>query len=71
MGRRHVDRLVEGLTVDERVARLEGVVLGQKNVKGLDERFDHLADTVHELASVERRRAMPWYLRLFFRKGNP
>jgi hypothetical protein len=61
--------LRDGLTIDERLARLENKVLGTDRVPGLEREHDTTRQRLEELESVERRRRLPWYLRLFFRKA--
>lgn len=61
------EHLVEGLTFDERLHRLEAGVRGTKHVPGLQLEHERLVARVEELESLERRRQMPWYLRLLFR----
>lgn len=57
------ERLQEGLNYDERIARLEGRVLGHGKAPGLSREHQLLLQRVEELESAERQRRLPWYVR--------
>lgn len=61
--------LVEGLTVDERIARLEGTVFGVARVDSLEQRIEDTEDEIHRLRAAERRHQLPFYRR-WFTKGS-
>jgi hypothetical protein len=61
------EHLVEGLTIDERLARLEGLVLGNGRSKGrpgLEREHDETRRRLEDLESCERRRRLPWWTRI-------
>lgn len=62
------EHLVEGLTFDERLARLESHVMGNSKVLGLMREHDETRRKVEDLESTERRRKLPFYLRWFLPK---
>lgn len=59
------EHLVDGLTFDERLRRLESRLFGNEHVDGLEGSHQLTRQRVEELESLERRRKMPWYVRLF------
>lgn len=61
--RLETEHLVDGLTFDERLSRLEGLVLGDDHRAGLDRDHDETRRRLEDLESIERRRSLPWYLR--------
>lgn len=65
--RTEAEHLVDGLTFNERLSRLEVRVLGDAQVPGLEVDHDDTRRRVEDLEAADRRRAMPWYLRWWFR----
>lgn len=61
---RPAEHLVDGLTFDERLARLELRLLGSAQVRGAERGLELLEQRVEELESLERRRKMGWFGRL-------
>lgn len=64
------EHLIDGLTFGERLAKVEAVLYGDKrgHKPGLDREHDVTRERVEQLESIERRRTLPWYLRLFVRR---
>lgn len=65
------EHLVEGLTFDERLARLESLVLGNgrdASRPGLLDEHEQLRRDVADLKAAANRKAIPWYLRLFLKR---
>lgn len=73
MGRRGLrtepEHLINGLTFDERLSRVEGCLFGDAKVQGLDRDHDATRERLEKLESIERRRRMPWYVRWFVRRA--
>lgn len=61
------DPLADGLTIDERVTRLETTIRGTPKVPGLALEVDRLLARTEALESTDRRRRMPWLIRWFLR----
>lgn len=69
-GRINGERLVDGLTLDERLSLLETKVFGTKHLPGLERDVDRQALRLEVLESAERRRHMGWFARLMLRLGG-
>lgn len=62
------EHLVDGLTFNERLSRLEVRVLGDKRIPGLEVEHEDTRRRLEELESAKRRAAIPWYLRWSVRR---
>lgn len=64
------EHLVEGLTFDERLSRLESAIRGTKYAAGLEREHEETRRRVEDIEHAHRQQALPWYLRWFVnRKG--
>ena len=62
------EHLRDGLTFDERLSRLEGAVMGDECRPGLDRDHEQTRERLERLESIERRRALPWWLRWWVKR---
>lgn len=61
------EHLVDGLTLHERVARLEHQLAGDKRAPGLLDDYEDIRRDVADMKAAANRQSIPWYLRLFVR----
>lgn len=61
------EHLVDGLTFDERLSRLELRLLGDAKVPGLEREHSGVAERVEQLEHLQRQASLPFWTRWLLR----